>query len=198
MDLSWESWLNDFANYGWWEIPAVATAILYVILAAQKNKWCFLFGLISSSIYIYLTVQLKLYFDSFINAYYVFMSVYGWIVWNKVSDHEDIPIEKLGWRKLSTYSAIALSLSLIIGYWAENYTDDSLPYWDSFTTIFALMATYWVVKRILENWILWIVVDLACVFIYLFKGLPLTSALFLTYTVIAVYGYMNWKKKLTL
>lgn len=198
MDLSWETFWKDFSNYGWLEIPAVITAVLYIILAARKNKWCFLFGLISSAIYVYLTIQLKLYFDTFINTYYIGMSILGWMAWSQSTDRTDLPIIKLGWKKLLLYSSITLMLSMLLGWWASIYTDDALPYWDAFTTIFALIATYWVVKRILENWLIWIVVDLSCTFIYLYKGLPLTALLFLSYTIIAIYGYKNWQKSIRL
>lgn len=193
--LSWDQWLTDFSNYGWWEIPAVLGALLYVLLAARKNRWCFLYGLISSAIYIFLTLRLKLYFDTFINAYYVLMSVYGWIDWSAASKKDHIPIKKLGWKKLSLYCLSLLIPSLLIGWWAENYTDDALPYWDTFTTVFSLLATYWVVKRILENWLIWLIVDLICMVIYLFKGLPLTSLLFLIYTILSIYGYKEWKNE---
>lgn len=192
MNLNLESWYADFANYGWWEIPAVIAALLYILLAARRNRWCFIYGLISSAIYIYLTIRLKLYFDSFINIYYVGMSVYGWIDWSKNDPSKGLQIERLGWKKFSIYSIAILAISLVLGYWAKHYTDDSLPYWDAFTTTASLLATYWVVKRYLENWLIWIVVDLLCTFIYFFKGLPLTAALFLLYTFMAGFGYYKW------
>jgi nicotinamide mononucleotide transporter len=192
MDLTLESWYADFANYGWWEIPAVIAALLYILLAARRNRWCFAYGLISSAIYIYLTIRLKLYFDSFINIYYVGMSVYGWIDWSKNDPSKELQIDRLGWRKFGIYAILIVIISLVLGYWAEHYTDDSLPYWDAFTTVASLLATYWVVKRYLENWLIWIIVDLLCTFIYFFKGLPLTAALFLLYTFMAVFGYYKW------
>jgi len=194
LDLSLDSWIADFANYGWWEIPAVLSAILYVVLAAKKNRWCFLYGLISSLIYVYLTIELKLYFDSFINAYYILMSVVGWINWSSVEKEDNVPVIKMGWKKFISYLTLTLLLSLLFGWWAANYTDDALPYWDAFTTLFALLGTYWLVKRITENWIIWIVVDLVSFAIYLYKGLPLTSLLFLLYTVMAIYGYIQWNR----
>ena len=194
MDFSWEQWISDFSNYGWWEIPAVLGAIIYIVLAARKNRWCFFYGLISSAIFIYLTLQLKLYFDSFINAYYVIMSVYGWIDWSKADKDHEVPVVKIGWKKLMIYSLVFLALAALIGWWAEHYTDDALPYWDSLTTVFALLATFWVVKRYIENWIIWLVIDTISCVIYLYKGLPLTSLLFLTYAIMSIYGYINWQK----
>lgn len=194
MSLAFESWYADFANYGWWEIPAVITALLYILLAAKKNRWCFVYGLISSLIYVYLTYRLKLYFDTFINAYYIGMSVYGWVDWSASRKNEDVPIVRLGYKKLFTFSIITFALSMLIGWWADLYTDNILPYWDSFTTLFALLATYWVVKRYIENWMIWMLIDLISFFIYLYKGLPLTSFLFLTYSIMSWYGYKNWNK----
>jgi len=192
MDFSLESWYADFANYAWWEVPAVITALLYILLAARRNRWCFLYGFISSLIYVYLTLRLKLYFDSFINIYYLGMSVYGWIDWSKSDPSKELQVKRLGWKKFSLYAIAIGFISLFVGYWAAHYTDNSLPYWDAFTTVASLLATYWVVKRYIENWLIWIVVDLLSTFIYFFKGLPLTSALFLLYTFMAVFGYYKW------
>ncbi|MAY85018.1 MAG: hypothetical protein CMP59_12890 [Flavobacteriales bacterium] len=192
MDFSLDSWQADFANYGMWEIPAVLAALIYVILAARRNRWCFLYGFISSAIYIYLSFHLKLYFDTFINAYYVAMSVYGWIDWTKEDVENDAKVLRIGWKKFSYYSIGIVALSFILGSLAENFTDNSLPYWDSFTTLGSLLATYWVVKRYIENWIIWVLVDLVYVFVYLAKGLPLTSVLFFSYTFMAIFGYFNW------
>lgn len=194
MLLDWDSWLADFSNYGWWEVPAVITALLYILLAARKDRRCFIYGLISSAIYVYLTIRLKLYFDSFINAYYIAMSVYGWIDWSKADVSTELDIKRFSAKKLILYILSLLVISLFIGFLGEKYTDDSLPYWDAFTTVFSLLATYWVVKRYLENWLIWIVVDLVSAVIYLIKGLPLTSLLFLSYTIMAWYGYKNWRK----
>lgn len=195
MNFSWESWLTDFSNYGWLEIPAVITAVIYILLAAKKNKWCFVYGLVSSAIYVYLTYRLRLYFDTFINAYYILMSVYGWLDWQSAQKNEEIPIVKIGWKKLGIYSIITLLLAMLIGWWAELNTNNILPYWDSFTTLFALLATYWVVKRILENWFIFIIIDFVSFLIYLYKGLPLTSLLFLSYCIMSIYGYKNWKRE---
>jgi len=194
MDFSWESWYADFTNYGWWEIPAVLAALLYIILAAKQNRWCFLYGLVSSAIYVYLTLRLKLYFDTFINVYYVAISVYGWFDWGKADESSEVKVHRIAWRKFASYSLLIIAGSLVLGYLAERFTDDSLPYWDSFTTLASIIATYWVVKRYLENWLIWIIVDLLCAIIYLYKGLPLTAGLFLLYTFTALFGYVNWLK----
>ena len=177
------------------EIIAVISAVIYVYLAAKANKWCFLFGLISSVIYVYIATVLKFYFDTAINAYYVFMSIYGWVEWGKTkpSNLQIQSLSKAGFRKLIL---IGLLLCIGLGLLADYFSDAVLAYPDAFTTIFSFIATYLVVKKYIENWIIWIFVDLIAAGMYFYKELYLTALLFILYTILAIWGFKNWKKKL--
>lgn len=186
--------LNEGQHYSWLETIGVLTALIYVYYAAKGNRICFLFGLISSSIYSYIATDLKYYFDSFINAYYVIMSFYGWFAWSKNSASQQII--KFNNKEFLTLIFIGFTVSLVLGFIAQNFTDANLPYWDAITTIFSLIATWLVVKKVIENWLIWIVVDLIALFMYFQKGLFLTAILFFIYTIIAVKGYFSWKKEL--
>tara|TARA_B100001109_G_C18864477_1_gene476181 strand:+ start:5212 stop:5805 length:594 start_codon:yes stop_codon:yes gene_type:complete len=187
--------LNEGQHYSWLEIIGVSTALIYVYFAAKGNRICFLFGLVSSSIYIYIATDLKYYFDSFINAYYVAMSFYGWFAWGKNSASQQII--KFDNKEFLTIIFIGLTVSFSLGFIAQNLSDANLPYWDAITTIFSLIATWLVVKKIIENWLIWIVVDFIALFMYFQKGLFLTAILFLIYTIIAIKGYFTWKKELS-
>lgn len=175
------------------EIIAVTTALIYVYFATKQNRICFLFGFISSAIYIYITFQSKLYFDSAISSFYVVMSVVGWINWGKESIQNTTTHIKAKKLKLTIIIGIALSLSL--GTIAIFFTDANLPYFDSFTTVFSVIGTIWLVKKFIENWAVWIVVDVVAAGMYFYKELYLTSALFLLYTFIAIKGWIEWNKE---
>lgn len=178
------------------EIIGVITALAYVALAAKRNKWCFLFGLISSLIYVYFTFVLKLYFDFGINLYYVLMSFYGWFAWSKSTTKETLTIHQLPRKTLLTICITGLVVSTILAFGARQFTDASLPYLDAFTTTFSVIATFMVVKKQIENWLLWIVVDLVSTGLYYSKELYLTALLFLIYTIVALFGYRSWRKQL--
>ncbi len=178
------------------EIIAVISAVLYVILVAKGNRWCFLFGLISSLIYISLSLFLKFYFDTAINIYYVFMSFYGWIAWSSKKNSLPLTPSKISQKLFLTYSIIGLIVSVLLAFIVSKFSDAVLPYFDAFTTVFAIIATYMVVKKWIENWIIWIVVDFVATGMYWHKELYLTALLFVFYTIISFVGYFNWKKQI--
>lgn len=187
--------IQESQAYGWWESIAVLSAIVYVYLASKGRRLCFLFGLISSAIYVYLTIELKFYFDTFINTYYIYMSFAGWFAWKKQKGGE-IVVQKLPNKILSLSLLIGFPLTLLLAFWADRYTDASIPYLDAFTTVFSVIATWMVVKRYLENWLFWIIIDSVAAAMYFYKELYLTALLFLIYTIIAFNGYFKWKKLL--
>ena len=178
------------------EIVAILFNLAYVILAAQKSIWCWLMGIIGSALSIYLFYNAGLYAESILFSYYIIMGVYGWIQWTKEDSlKEDLLIEE---KKLSWHFKI-----LVLGYLAsaalffvlKNYTDALMPLLDSFTTVFSFIATWMVARRLLENWIYWIAIDALTVYLYSSRGLNLYAGLSAIYTIMAIYGYLQWSKK---
>ncbi len=178
------------------EIIAVATALIYIFLAAKSNRWCFLFGLISSAIYIYITFELAYYFDVLINTYYVGMSFYGWIEWGK-TNQSTISIKQMSKKLLIILLSTCLILSISMAFVISQFSNASLPYLDAITTFYSLLATWMVVKKYIENWVIWIAIDFIAAGMYFYKELYLTGLLFLVYSIIAIFGYRNWKKQLS-
>ncbi len=177
------------------EFIAVATAIIYVVMATKIKKSCFVFGLISSAIYSYLCFQLKFYFDFGINLFYVALSIYGWITWTSANNVE-LEAKKIPKKLLLLGIVFSGIICFLLAHFADRFSDASWPYLDSFTSLFAILASWMLVKKYIENWLIWIVVDLVASAMYLMKGLHLTSLLFIIYTIIAIFGYLEWKKKL--
>lgn len=175
------------------EWSGVVCALIYIYLATKARRLCFLFGLISSLLFVLICGIEKLYFDTAINAYYVVMSVVGWYSW-KSPEGESFEIRSLGKMKFYYLSVLSLILSFLLAFATEHLTDASLPYVDSFTTVFAVLATWMMVERFIQNWILWILADGVSVFLYIVKNHYPMAMLFAVYTVIAVLGYLNWKK----
>lgn len=185
-----------FSHWSAIEMFAVISAIFYLILATAGNRFCFIFGFISSAIYVYITFDVKLYFDLLINLYYVFISVYGWILWSKNKEIAHIPTQRIAKKTLVLLIITGFVCTMFLGTIAHHLSDASLPYLDAFTTTFSVIATGMIVGRYIENWLIWIIIDSIAVGMYWHKTLPLTSLLFLLYTILAVYGYFQWKKRL--
>jgi len=178
------------------EIIAVIFSILYVILAAKENIWCWLCASISVSLYIYICYIAKLYLETGLQGFYFIMAVYGYWQWNRPKKR--ITINSWSLQRHLVISGIGIIASLLLGKFFEIYTDAALPIIDSLTTIFSLFATYMVTKKILENWIYWIIIDIVSVYLYFSRDLQLTAGLFVAYTIIAVFGYLSWKKQLNI
>lgn len=172
----------------------VIFAIVYVFLASKGNRYCFVFGLISSLIFVEICFSSRLYFETAINVYYVIMSFVGWYTWKSVSG--EIDIIKLDNKSFAGLLFITTILALLMGFIVDEYTNADLPYLDAITTVLAVLATWMMVKKQIENWIVWIIADGLSVFMYFSKDHIPLSILFGIYTTIAIYGYFNWKKKM--
>ncbi|MGB0373267.1 MAG: nicotinamide riboside transporter PnuC [Opitutales bacterium] len=182
----------------WFEYIAVIASVAYVILAAAKSIWCWPMAFVSSAIYVAIMWNLNLYQDAYLYAYYTIMAVYGLWTWARPPKSEEaetqaeLPISVWSWKIHLIAGVIVSAIALSLGYYFDNYTDADFPFWDSFTTWFALFATFLVTRKVLENWIYWIVLDAIWAVIYFKKGIPATSGLMIFYTGFAIYGFINW------
>ena len=179
------------------EIIAVITAILYLVLAAKEDIKCWYAALISSSLYFFIMFDAGLLMEAILQIFYITMAIYGWNQWNKVSNDECvIRIKKL--KKIQHVYAISLIviLAIISGEILEKYTHSVCPFLDAFTTFGAIITTFIVAKKIIENWIYWFVIDSISIYLFLSRELYLTSLLFFIYLIIIIFGYQSWNKKL--
>ena len=122
--------LNELEVFNWLEITAVISALIYVFLAARGNKWCFLFGLISSAIYVYITFKLNFYFDVLINLYYIAMSYFGWISWSTEKDNSTLQISTTPKNQLKFYVIAGGTLTIVLAFVAECFSNTQLAYLD--------------------------------------------------------------------
>tara|TARA_B100001094_G_C18158475_1_gene787895 strand:- start:470 stop:1042 length:573 start_codon:yes stop_codon:yes gene_type:complete len=179
------------------ESVAVITAIAYLILAAKENVKCWYAALISSLIYIYIMFQADLIMNLVLQIFYVLMAIYGWLKWNNIINI-DSNVSINSWNKMNHLYSIGLviTLSIFSGIFLEKYTQAQLPFLDAFTTWGAIISTYMVAKKIIENWIYWFVIDSISIYLYISRELYLTSLLFFIYLIIIIFGYISWTKKL--
>jgi nicotinamide mononucleotide transporter len=174
------------------EAAAVALAIAYLVLAIRQILACWYAAFASSLIYLWIFFDARLYMESALQIFYAAMAVYGWYQWRYGgAEHAGIPISI--WRPGQHARAIAgvLVLAAASG-WMLTSTDAAFPYLDSFTTIAAIVATWMVAKKVLENWIYWFVIDGVSVYLYTARDLYLTAGLFLLYLVLVVVGFRAW------
>lgn len=174
------------------ELAAVVTAILYVVLASYKSILCWAAAIVSTILYFILCWQGKLYAESGLQVFYLLMAIYGWINWKQNQNKSEIKIVKwpIKWHMINLLASAVATIGL--GIALKTYTQASLPFLDSFTTVFSIVATFMVIKRVLENWVYWIVIDAAAIYLYASRGFVLSSFLFGLYVILAAFGLFKW------
>lgn len=181
------------------EIVAVIFGFMSVWYSKQNKIWVFPTGMISTLIFVYLLLKWTLLGDMMINAYYFIMSVYGWYVWTrKVDDTSVTPISVATpkEKKISIVIFFATLLFVFAVYNMFNKWSGWTAYIDTITTAIFFVGMWLMARRKIENWIFWIIGDIISVPLYFYKGFTFTSFQYLGFTVIAIFGYLAWKKNI--
>ena len=180
-----------------WEVLAVITGIISVYLSTRENIWSWPTALVNVALYFVVFFEAKLYADMGLQVVYFALSLYGWYEWlyggeNRTELHVSRTARSLGVRLL----VIGAASALLLGTLLARFTDAALPYVDSATTSTSLVAQWMMTRKILENWAVWVVVDVVYVGMFIFKHLYLTAGLYAVFLVLAVMGYVQWKRSL--
>jgi len=189
------------------EILGVLFAFVYLWFSIRQKIWLWPFGLLTSFFYILVFYHSRLYADMGLQGYYLAVSLYGWYHWlygGKKEEHDTLPVSRTTRRQggmllLVTFVIywILVALLTFLPRWLE-IPSSQMIYWDAFTTAGSIVATWMLARKMLEHWLLWIVIDLVSLGMYLYKELYLTAFLFLVYTAMAVVGFREWKKGMIL
>ena len=185
--------LAGFTAMSHWEYIAVALSMAYLLLAIKENLWCWPAAFFSTLIYTIMYWNGALLMESLLHFYYMYMAVYGWVIWRKGDANKHQLVITSWCLHQHLFIIIATSIvALIFGYVMNNHTHADFAYLDSFTTCFAVVTTYLVAKKVLENWLYWIVIDAASMYLYYEKGYYPTLALFIFYTIMAAWVFKTW------
>ncbi len=189
-------WLAE----GWtaariWELVAVILAIAYLLFAMKQNILCWPAALLSTAIYTWLFFEVTLFMESLLQVYYMGMAIYGWYAWTRKDDQgHELAISRWNLRQHLMALLLILALTALSATLLQN-TNASYPWLDSFTTWSAVLTTWMVTRKVLENWLYWIVINSISIYLYLNKDLILTALLFGLYIVLSISGYLVWKKQ---
>ena len=178
-----------------WEVLAVVFGIVSVYLSTRENIWSWPTALVNVALYFVVFYEAKLYADMGLQVVYFALSLYGWYEWlyggeNRTELHVSRTSRPLGVRLL----AIGLVSAVVLGTLLARFTDAALPYVDSATTSTSLVAQWMMTRKIVENWAVWVAVDVVYVGMFIFKHLYLTAGLYAVFLVLAVMGYVQWKR----
>lgn len=185
---------NQLAQTSALEWFGTITGFLCVYLAAKQHILNWPVAILSIFAYIWLFYDYKLYGDSFLQLYFLFTSIYGWYYWNKRKKEEKQPITSLTKIQLIGVLIVCIILSALAGLILDQFTNSDVPYIDGTCTAISFVAQFLMTRKILQNWILWIIVDLCFIPLYIYKDLALTAVLYTLYLVLATIGYLDWKR----
>jgi len=176
------------------EVLGVILGLLYLWFGYRASILVWAVGIVMSAIYIVVYYRAGIYADVGINVYYVLAGIYGWITWiRKAQNERPMPVSFAPRRYFMPLALLFLITFVIIAAILINFTDSTIPYGDSFTTALSIVALWMLSRKYVEQWLVWIAVDVVCVWLYLYKGLYPTAGLYALYSVIAVFGYLRWR-----
>ncbi len=188
----------EYLVSNWLEITGAILSMIYLYFSIKEKSILWLFGFISSLLYIVVFFDKKLYAEMSINSYYLFVSVYGWINWQRKQDvdgKETLHINRIKRASEIVQYLVASVLIYLIYYFVLEYlTDSPIAAADSVVGALSIIATWMLAKKKLENWLVWILVDAYAAVLYFSKGLYPTTILFVVYTIMAVVGYRQWRR----
>jgi nicotinamide mononucleotide transporter len=195
MDFSIDGITNAFLQMSAWEGLAVLFGVAYILLAAKESLWTWLFAFLSTIIYTILFWEGALVSSSLLNFYYMIMAVYGFILWRNGGDDSEA-LEVTRWSLKTNILLIfgGIVSSIVLGYISDTYTEANYAYLDTFVMVFSIIATWMLAKKVLENWLYWIVIDSTAIVLYWKSGYLATIVLFTLYVVLAIYAYYTWSK----
>ena len=187
--------VTAFQQMSGWEITAALMGVAYILLAAKESQWCWLFAFLSTLIYTALFWEGQLPMQALLNFYYMGMAIYGFWLWRKHGTQTDtLNISRWRWGQHFVFIAVGVVISALVSLYLQKTGQSQSPVLDAYTTVFSVMNTWLIAKKILENWLYWVVIDSAATVLYVQTGYYATAALFVLNTILAVAGFISWVK----
>ena len=193
--------ITTFIQTHWLDITTTLLGLLYIYLEYKASIWLWFVGFSMQALGIVLYYQNGLYADCGMEVYYIAMTIYGFITWKFVKGKKkrqtDLPVTHI--KKSLILPWVVATLVLWAGLWwlLVTQTDSRVPIADSFTTALSFVGIWALARKYLEQWLIWIIVDIVTCALYFYKGIPFKASLYGLYVVIAIMGYFKWKKMMT-
>ena len=180
------------------EAIAVVFGIVSVYLSVRENIWSWPTAIVNVTLYIFVFQRARLYADMALQVVYIGISLYGWYEWLHGGRGKSRLAVSRGTRRLAAVLAgIGIVAAALLGTLLARYTNAALPYLDATTTTTSLIAQWMMARKILENWIVWVAVDVVYIGMFLYKSLVLTAGLYAVFLVLSLMGYFQWRRSLS-
>lgn len=191
----YQSILTAFHQMSGWEIAAALMGVAYILLAAKESQWCWLFAFFSTLVYTVLFWEGQLPMQALLNFYYMGMAIYGFWIWQKHGKQTDtLLISRWPFKKHFCFIVGGLVVSALLSAYLQQSGQSQSPVLDAYTTVFSVMNTWLIARKVLENWLYWVVVDGAATLLYVQTGYYATAVLFVLNMILAIAGFISWVK----
>ena len=188
----------EFIAKHWLDIVTTVLGLAYILLEYRASVWMWLVGFMMQALGIVLYYQKGLYADCGMEFYYLAMTVYGYWKWVHVSkranNNAPLQIRHFPKKLILPWIGIIAVVWLIIYLILINFTNSNVPIADSFTTALSIIGIWALAHKYLEQWFIWIAVDVVTCGLYFYKDIPFKASLYALYVIIAIFGYLKWKK----
>ena len=188
----------EFIAKHWLDIVTTVLGLAYILLEYRASVWMWLVGFMMQALGIVLYYQKGLYADCGMEFYYLAMTVYGYWKWVHVSNRENndspLQIRHFPRKLILPWLGIIAVVWLVIYLILANFTNSNVPIADSFTTALSIIGIWALAHKYLEQWFIWIAVDVVTCCLYFYKDIPFKASLYALYVIIAIFGYLKWKK----
>ena len=179
------------------EVVAVLFGVVSVFLSVRQNIWSWPTAIVNVGLYIIVFYHAKLYADTGLQVVYVVVNAYGWYHWlYGGKNRTELGVTRTNIRLGALLVGLICLGTVLIGTLLARNTDAALPYVDAFTTSTSLVAQWMMTRKLLENWLIWVGVDVIYIGMYIYKSLRLTAALYFVFLVLSAVGYRQWRRTL--
>ena len=183
------------------EILGTIVGLIYLWQEYRASIYLWITSIIMPAIYLYVYYQAGLYADFGINIYYLVIALYGWLAWRynfslrgKRADSNELSISHINRLTFLRLFLLFLAAWAVISYILIHFTNSTVPFTDAFTTALSIVGMYMLARKYIEQWWVWLVVDVVSSALYIYKELYFTAALYALYAIIAIFGYRKWKQ----
>ena len=189
--------MNEFLAAHWLDIITTLLGLAYILLEYKASIWLWAVGFVMQVLDIVLYYQKGLYADCGMEFYYIAMTIYGYANWKflkRTKEKKELPITHFKKSLILPWTVATLAIWAALWWFLSTKTDSRVPITDSFTTALSFVGIWALARKYLEQWLIWIVVDVVTCALYIYKDIPFKASLYGLYVIIAIFGYIRWKK----
>ena len=190
--------MTEFIQQHWLDITTTVFGLAYILLEYKASVWLWLVGFVMQALDIVLYYDKGLYADCGMEFYYIAMTVYGFVTWkyykDKNNQKKEMPVTHFKRNLILPWTVATLILWAVISWLLITYTDSNVPLADGFTTALSFVGIWALARKHLEQWLIWIAVDIVTCGLYIYKDIPFKASLYALYVIIAVMGYKKWRQ----